>query len=93
MYKTIVITGYDQLSHDEVRDLWGQGVCLDDWDYFVLIENLELESYIGDMGEVTHEPVDYKLRYLLTSNLMYSSWVPGIKFRGMVGGLGIVYHA
>lgn len=73
------------LSKWEIQALWDQGICMDDWDYLLLIDRDEMVND-GDTWEPT-----YPVERLLTGSCS-NEWYVGT-FREKECGIGIAYHS
>ena len=84
-YNVKIITGYSQLTEDDLSSLREQGVCLDDWDYMIFVEHCKFYQ----TGHEIH-PEDYQLDRLL-GGCCGNTWYQLI-FRGETGIMGVAYH-
>ncbi len=99
-YQATIITDYNQLTETEVRELWDVGVCMDDWDYMIILpkevltgETVERIDYatMQSFKTVEYYPKDCDIERLLVgccSNAWYK-----VKFRGILCAIGVAYHA
>lgn len=91
-----LIDGYKNITDEEVKSLWNQGVCMDDWDYILVcpVDALEAYEHVDEFegGTLTkYRPKGSNLDRLLTGacdNYWYK-----INFRGQEVALGVAYHA
>lgn len=93
-----IITGYQDLTAKEADEFWAQGVCMDDWDYMILVENPD--EVLATYQESDEEPGEEQTRYTpkvydfdrmlvgCCSNVWYRA-----KFRGKEYAIGVAYHA
>ena len=76
----------EDLTPKEIDALDKQSVCMEDWDYMIVIDPAKLVKNDEGRWSVT----DYTLERLLTGccdNVWYK-----VKFRGRTCGIGIAYH-
>lgn len=79
------------LTGEEKDQLWGQDICMDDWDYMLLIDPDELiEDDPTSEGLPKWLPV-LQIERLLTGRCS-NEWYVGT-FRGKEYGIGIAYHS
>lgn len=99
-FPATIITGYEHLTDEEVQELWDAGVCMDDWDYLILLPpsvlNEEPISYTdwetGKEKDGTRlTPVDYNLERMLTG-CCSNKWYRAV-FRGEERAIGVAYHS
>jgi hypothetical protein len=106
-HKAIVITSEgDGLTPEEAKSFWDQGVCLDDWDVMVLLEDpdavlereeVEVEDWVdGELRkerkkETRYSPKDWYLDKML-NGCCDNKWHRA-SFRGKEYAVGVAYHA
>jgi hypothetical protein len=90
----------DDLTREEVEDLWKQGVDLDDWDYMLVFDDLlkfNRQSNCTELPDpnfvesISYAPKSYSAERLLTG-CCDNRWYKVI-FRGGPRMIGIAYHA
>lgn len=83
----------DCFSDGEKEQLRSQGIDLDDWDYALLCDDLDLFEEAPEVYTegITYEPKDWTLDRLL-NGCCDNKWYK-IKFNGKVVMAGFAYHA
>ena len=92
----IILIDANGLTRAEIEALWDQDVCMDDWDYMLVIDVgvTEFSECPDDADEVPrtkYEPVSYTLGRLMVGccdNRWYKA-----QFRGADRMIGVAYHA
>lgn len=86
-----IITGYEGLTARDLEDLRAQDVCLDDWDYMLVLPADVLHVETDEWGKPYWTTSDYDLQRLMTG-CCDNTWYK-IKYRGQTKALGVAYHA
>jgi len=86
-----IIDGYDHITDKEVEYLWSQGVCLDDWDYMLLLPANCVRKSNDASGDSDYVPTGYTIERLLTGCCSNTWYV--VNFRGKRQAIGVAYHA
>lgn len=95
-YPCTIITGYKNVTTEEVKDLWDKGVDLDDWDYIIVLppetlkESSIINFYTKEKETMFEQKID-RLDRLLTGSCA-DTWYK-VEFRGELRALGVAYHA
>lgn len=85
---------YEDLTRDEIEDLWNQNVDLDDWDYMLVTDDLtqfKLNEDKEEYDESEYIPIEWCVSKLLTGccrNVWYR-----VKFREKMQMMGVAYHS
>lgn len=75
------------LNPEQWQWFWDHGVCMDDWDYMLIVPADELEQ--NSDGEWT--PKDYQLERML-QGCCDNTWYK-VEFEDGTYGVGVAYHA
>ena len=78
----------DDLTREEVESFWKQGVCMDDFDYMLLLPE---NTMMTDPYEEKVEPENYYLSNLL-QGCCYNHWYYA-NYQGAPYVIGIAYHS
>lgn len=82
---TAIVIMEEDLTPEEIESLWGQNVCMDDWNYVILTEAKKLKRSKGDW--VMQEYAIDRLLNGCSENKWYKA-----KFRGAIYAIGVAYH-
>lgn len=94
----------DEITDEEINDLWNQDICMEDWDYIVLAPVDSIYPYISEeeilyatyTPEERGERTEYRTNEYACQQILvgcsFNRWYLG-KFRGTEYAIGIAYHA
>lgn len=95
--RTILFATPDDLSREEIDAFWHQGICMDDWDYMLLLDDPDRllepddEEEPDEEGRPRYRCVDWNVERLLSPTYQ-STWYSGT-YQGKRYAIGVVYHA
>ncbi len=81
----------ETITDEELNKLSNQGVCTDDWDYMIFIEQ-KINIQEIDGFEITLKPLSYNLCNLLRG-CCTNTWYEVKNFYAKSGILGVAYHS
>lgn len=81
---------YD-LDEETIRDLWDQGINMDDWDYLLFFEATHTLKLPMEFHQITLSPRNPNIERLLTGSYA-NKWWPIGNFQGRKGIIGVAYH-
>lgn len=85
---------YEDLTENEIVDLWNQNVDLDDWDYMLVTDDLTKFKRNEDKeyDESEYAPIDEWCVPKLLLGCCRNVWYR-VKFREKMQMMGVAYHS